>query len=129
MDSLDPRLLPIKEDSRKTPIKSLSAVPRSYQERLRKKPTAYVNIFVVANFCGEGQNSQMNPLKNQCRTLFHNIDKEFQPNNKHDNASHKELISISKLEKADAVLHDLKCFLGWDFQGSNKELLMAIYWR
>jgi hypothetical protein len=45
--------------------------------------TAYVNIF-VDNFCGEGQNYQMNPLKNQRRTLFYNIDKVFQPNDKHD---------------------------------------------
>jgi hypothetical protein len=37
----------------------------------------------------------------------------------------QEPISISKLEQGDATLHGKKCFLSFDFQGSNKELLMA----
>jgi hypothetical protein len=61
--------------------------------------------------------------------LFHNTDKVFRPNKHDDKPSRNEPISISKLEKRDAVLHDKKCFLGWDFKGSTKELLIARHWR
>jgi hypothetical protein len=37
----------------------------------------------------------------------------------------KEPISISKLEKGDAAFHDEKRFLGWDFKGSTRQLLVA----
>jgi hypothetical protein len=107
---------------------STSAVPRSHHSRLKTKPTAYVDVFVY-NFCGEGQNSRMNPLKNQRRTRFHTIDKVFRPNDTNDNPHRKEPISVSKLEKGDAALHDEKCFLGWDFHGSTKELRMAQHRR
>jgi hypothetical protein len=83
----------------------------------------------VDDFCGEGQNSRMNPLKNQRRTLFHTIDKVFRPNDAFDNSSRKEPISISKLQKGDAALHDKKRFLGWDFHGSDRELHMAEHRR
>jgi hypothetical protein len=53
--------------------RSSETVPRSHRARLQNRPTAYVDVF-VDDFCGEGQNSQMNPLKNQRRTLFHNMD-------------------------------------------------------
>jgi hypothetical protein len=53
----------------------------------------------------------------------------FRPNDERDGPSRKEPISISKLEKGDAALHDTKRFLGWDFQGSGKELLMAEHRR
>jgi hypothetical protein len=103
-------------------------VTQSHQAGLTRKPTAYVDVF-VDDFCGEGQESKMNPLQNQRRTLFHNIDKVFRPNEKGDNPSRKEPISISKLEKGDAALHDTKRFLGWDFVGSKKELLIAQHRR
>jgi hypothetical protein len=71
----------------------------------------------------------MNPLKNQRCTLFHTIDKVFRPNDASDNSSRKEPILISKLQKGDAMLHDKKRFLGWDFHGSNRELHMAEHRR
>jgi hypothetical protein len=104
------------------------SVTKSHQARLHHKPTAYVDVF-VDDFCGEGQDSKMNPLKNQRRTLFHNIDKVFRPNEADDNPSRKEPISLSKLEKGDAAINDKKRFLGWDFQGSTQELLMAAHRR
>jgi hypothetical protein len=47
--------------------------------------------------------NQMNPLKGQRCTLFHNIDKVFWPNDECNNPSQKEPISISKLKKE--ILH------------------------
>jgi hypothetical protein len=133
---LDPRPLSSWKDTLQTTgpsiiappqlVMSAKAIPRSHHAKIRTNLTAYVDIF-IDNFCGEGQNLQMNPLKNQHWTLFHNIDKVLRPNNSSDNPSWKKPISASKLEKGDAALHDLKHFLGWDFQGSKKELLMALH--
>jgi hypothetical protein len=39
-------------------------VTKSHKGGLKGKPTAYFNVF-VDDFCGEGQESKMNPLKNQ----------------------------------------------------------------
>jgi hypothetical protein len=103
-------------------------IPRTHRPQLRNKPTAYLDVS-VDDFCGEGQHSKMNPLQNQRRTLFHTIDKVFRPNDSKDSASRKEPISINKLEKGEAAFHDQKRFLGWDFKGSTRQLLVAPHRR
>jgi hypothetical protein len=113
-------------DTTKNP--HLGNIPRSHRANLRTKPTAYLDVF-VDDFCGEGQDSRMNPLQNQRRALFHTVDKIFRPNDSRDNPSRKEPISISKLQKGDAAFHNKKRFLGWDFEGSNRQLLVAPHRR
>jgi hypothetical protein len=106
----------VPEDVTETPVidkirdpHRTGSIPRTHLPKLRNKPTAYLDVF-VDNFCSEGQDSKMNPLQNQGRTLFHTIDKVFWPNYSKDNSSRKEPISISKLEKGDAAFHDTKVF-------------------
>ena len=70
-----------------------------------------MDIF-VDDFCVIGQDTDMNPLANLRRTLMHNIDKVFRPNNEHDHQYRKEPISISKLAKGDASFQDKKKCLG-----------------
>jgi hypothetical protein len=118
-------------DNTVTPISNITRdphkagkIPRTHLTQLRHKPTAYMDVF-VDDFCGEGQDSRMNPIQNQRRALFHTVDKVFRPNDTKDTPSRKEPISISKLEKGDAAFHDKKRFLGWDFEGSTRQLLVA----
>ena len=97
-------------------------------KKTARKPTAYMDVF-VDDFCGVGQDSQMNPLTNQRRALFHNIDKVFRPNDEYDHEYRKEPISISKLKKGDAAFQDKKKCLGWDFGGHSKTLYVAQHRR
>jgi hypothetical protein len=103
-------------------------IPRSHRKQLRQRPTAYLDVF-VDDFCGAGQDSQMNPLQNQRRALFHTVDRVFRPNDDRENPHHKEPISISKLKKGNAAFHDKKRLLRWDFKGSNRQLLIAPHRR
>jgi hypothetical protein len=47
----------------------------SHQQGLKKRPLAYVDVF-VDDFCRAGQN-QINPLENQRKVLMPQIDKVF----------------------------------------------------
>jgi hypothetical protein len=60
----------------------------------------------------------MNPLQNQCRALFHTVDKVFRPKDSLDNPSRKEPILISKLEKGDAAFHNKNVFLDRTSRGT-----------
>jgi hypothetical protein len=100
----------------------------SHKDKIQKRAVAYMDIFVDA-FCGVGQDSNMNPLANQRRTLMHNIDKVFRPNDDEDHQYRKEPISISKLAKGDASFQDKKKCLGWDFGGRSKTLFVAAHRR
>jgi hypothetical protein len=71
----------------------------------------------VDKFCGVRQDLTMNPITNQRRTLLHNIDKIFMPNDDEDHQYSKEPISVSKQAKGDASFQGKKKCLGWDFGG------------
>jgi hypothetical protein len=104
------------------------ATPLSHQPGLKKRPMAYVDVF-VDDFCGVGQDHPMNPLKNQRNVLMHKIDKVFRPTDDRDKDSRKEPISESKLDKQDAAWQDMKRCLGWDYGAKSKSLVVASHRR
>jgi hypothetical protein len=78
---------------------------------------------------GIGQQSQQNPLRNQRRTLLHNIDRVFRPTDSLDASGRKDPISTSKLDKGDAAWQNNKRCLGWDFGGRSKTLAIPAHRR
>jgi hypothetical protein len=72
----------------------LRPVTASHSQRLRKKPTAYVDV-LVDDFCGVGQDIRMNPLANQRRTLLETPDSESIPYEKPGDRPDPEAISSS----------------------------------
>jgi hypothetical protein len=100
----------------------------SHKRRLYEQPMALMDVF-VDDFCGIGQQSTQNPLRNQRRALLHSIDRVFRPSDSGDAPDRKEPISVSKLDKGDAAWQDQKRCLGWDFGGRSKTLLIPAHRR
>jgi hypothetical protein len=100
----------------------------SQLQQQRNKPTAFVDVF-VDNFCGMGQEHQMNSLRNQRRLLMHLVDRMFRPSDAQDSPYRKEPISRSKLAKQDATWQDVKQCLGWDYAGGSWQLMIANHLR
>ena len=76
----------------------------------------------VDDFCGTAQDTEQNPATNQRRTLFHNLDRVFRKNDRHDPPTRKEPNAVNKLEKGDAGINTKKRALGWDLDGRNRLL-------
>jgi hypothetical protein len=100
----------------------------SHQDKLYAQPVALMDVF-VDDFCGVGQQSRQNPLRNQRRALLHSIDRVFRPSDSQDNSERKEPIAVSKLDKGDAAWQNQKRCLGWDFGGRSKTLLVPAHRR
>ena len=91
------------------------------RRKIKRRPLATVDVF-VDDFCGLGQDHHQNPMANQRRTLFHNLDKVFRKNDDDDPPTRKEPNSMSKLAKGDASLNVRKRALGWDLDGHHRTL-------
>ena len=99
-------------------------MPKSHRRRMRKRPIAYVDVF-VDDFLGVTQDHPSNPSSNQRSVLNHSVDSVFRPNDVHDDKYRQEPNSKKKLKKGDSALKFKKRSLGWDYQVLDKTLLLA----
>lgn len=121
--------LPILEESvtpgRKKPIRKLGHLPpplsigvprpahsQPLQRYVPKRPLAYVDLY-MDDFLGLAQGHPK--LRDRVRnTIFHSIDMVLRPNDTHDvGTARREPISLSKLNKGDALWSTRKVMLGW----------------